>query len=131
MYSKKKLMTAVCIAATITVCATVAEPPGEFKNLKVLPKDISSKDLSKIMVDDFADGLGVSCGFCHAENKDTHKPDYASDEKPEKKIAREMMRMTNKINKRFFKINHPVIGNSSLAVTCSTCHNGAAFPEAK
>ncbi len=131
MYSKKKMITTVCIAAAIAVCATAADTAGEFKNLKVLPKKISSKDLSKIMVDDFADGLGVSCGFCHAENKDTHKPDYASDEKPEKNIAREMMRMTNKINKRFFKINHPAIGSSSLAITCSTCHRGAAFPEDK
>lgn len=128
MYAKKKWLTALGVAATIAVCATAAVPPREFKNLKVLPKDISSKDLSKIMVDDLADGLGVSCGFCHDENKDTHKPDYASDEKPEKRIAREMMKMTAKINKRFFKINHPVIGSSSLAVTCSTCHRGTAFP---
>jgi len=131
MYSKKKTLIAAGIAVTITVCATASAPPGEFKNLKVLPKNISSKELSKIMVDDFADGLGVSCGFCHAENKDTHKPDYASDEKPEKKIAREMMRMTGKINKRFFKIDHPQFGNATLAVTCSTCHNGAAFPGEK
>jgi photosynthetic reaction center cytochrome c subunit len=131
MHSNKKTVIAICIAAGIAVCATASAPPGEFKNLKVLPKNISSKELSKIMVDDFAEGLGVSCGFCHAENKETHKPDYASDENPEKKIAREMMRMTTKINKRFFKINHPVIGNSSLAITCSTCHRGAAFPEEK
>ncbi len=122
---------AASIAAVITICAAASVPAHEFKNLKVLPKNISSKDLSKIMVDDFSDGLGVACGFCHAENKDTHKPDYASDEKPEKSIAREMMRMTMKINKRFFKIGRPVIGSSSLAVTCSTCHRGAAFPEGK
>ena len=128
MYSRKIILAAVGITATITVCAIASAPPPEFKNLKLLPKNISSKELSKIMVDDFADGLGVSCGFCHAENKDTHKPDYASDEKPEKKIAREMMRMTGKINKRFFKIDHPAIGNATLAVTCSTCHKGSPFP---
>jgi hypothetical protein len=104
-------------------------PVPEFKNLKVLPKNISSKELSKIMVDEFQDDLGVSCNFCHAENKDSHRPDYASDEKPEKQIARYMMRMTIGINKKYFKLRHPMIGDSTLAITCATCHNGSPHPE--
>ena len=82
---------------------------GEFKNLVVLPKNISAGELSKIMIDEFEDGLGVSCNFCHTENKETHRPDYASDEKPEKKIARAMMRMTMGINKKYFNLRHPQI----------------------
>ena len=125
----------VITALSITVIAGIAAvepanpPDTEFKNLKILPKNIPSKDLSRIMVDEFQDDLGVSCNFCHAENKNTHKPDYASDEKPEKQIARVMMRMTMGLNKKYFKLKHPVIGDKALVVTCATCHNGKPHPE--
>jgi cytochrome c553 len=107
-----------------------APAPGrEFKNLKVLPGDISSKRLQQIMVDEFNDGLGVGCGFCHAEQKDSHRLDYASDAKPEKEIARAMMRMAIKINRKYFQDRHPMIGDSTLVITCTTCHRGQARPE--
>ncbi len=102
---------------------------AQYKNLRVLPKNISSKQLSKIMVDEFQDDLGVSCNFCHSENKNTHRPDYASDEKPEKEIARAMMRMTIGINKKYFKLRHPMIGDSTLAITCINCHHGIPHPD--
>jgi hypothetical protein len=121
----------VVISAAATSAPKPKEENSEFVNLKVLPKNISSKDLQKIMVDDFEDGLGVSCNFCHAANKSTGKFDFASDEKPEKEIARAMMRMTIGINKKYFKIKHPMIGNDALTTTCNTCHNGVAFPDGK
>ena len=111
-----------------SVAATAPKKNPAFKNLKVLPKDISQKQLSAIMVDQFQDELGVSCNFCHAENKDTHKPDYISDEKPEKQIARRMMQMTIGINKKFFNLKHPKIGDSTLVISCVTCHNGQPRP---
>jgi hypothetical protein len=125
----------VITGLSVTVFAAVAaikpeNPPGDkFKNLRVLPKNISSKDLSGIMVDEFQDDLGISCNFCHAENKDTHRPDYASDEKPEKEIARAMMQMTIGINKKYFKLRHPMIGDSTLIITCATCHHGNSHPD--
>jgi len=112
-----------------SVAATAPKKNPAFKNLKVLPKDISQKQLSAIMVDQFQDELGVSCNFCHAENKDTHKPDYISDEKPEKQIARLMMQMTNRINKQYFNTCHAMIGDSTSIVTCGTCHQGKPRPE--
>jgi len=51
------------LALAITVLAVNSSPAGtkrEFVNLKVLPKDISSKDLQHIMIDEFEDGLGRS-----------------------------------------------------------------------
>ena len=125
----------VISALSLTVIGSVAatgpaknsEPA--FKNLKVLPKNISQKQLSAIMVDQFQDELGVSCNFCHSENKETHKPDYASDEKPEKQISRLMMQMTNGINKKYFKIRHAMIGDSTSVVSCGTCHQGKPRPE--
>ncbi len=113
--------------------ATISRSADEqqYVNLKVLPKNISSHDLQKIMVDDFEDGLGVACNFCHSADKTTGVLDFASDAKPEKEIARSMMRMTIGINKKYFKIKHPMIGTDALTITCNTCHNGVAFPDGK
>jgi len=122
------LIAILSIPATIVAATTAKTPDEQYVNLKVLPKNISSRDLQKIMVDDFEDGLGVSCNFCHAADKTTGKFDFASDEKPEKDIARSMMRMTIGINKKYFKVKHPMIGTNALTITCNTCHNGVAFP---
>jgi hypothetical protein len=127
---KKYIVVAVLGVVVTAGVAATAQQQGEFKNLKVLPKNISSKTLSKIMVDDFEDGLGVSCGFCHVEQKDSHRLDYASDEKPEKQIARMMMQMTIGINKKYFKLKHYQIGDSVLAISCVTCHGGQPRPGA-
>ena len=132
MKINKKLSVIVCILTTVTlgVAATSSKPTVvHYTNLKVLPKDISSKDLQGIMVDDFQDGLGVTCSFCHANSKDGHGLDFASDAKPEKEISRAMMRMTIGINKKYFKLKHPLIGSEALTVTCTTCHKGEAFPD--
>lgn len=125
------VITGLSISVLVGIAAVRPGNPADdkFINLKVLPKNISSKELSKIMVDEFQDDLGVSCNFCHAENKDTHRPDYSSDEKPEKQIARYMMRMTIGINKKFFKLHRPMIGDSTLQITCGTCHHGQAHPD--
>jgi hypothetical protein len=116
------------LAAVLISSAAVGPSGGEYRNLKVLPRNISSKLLSRLMVDEFSDGLGVGCGFCHARGKDS-TIDYASDAKPEKEIARRMMRMTLGVNKRFFGMRHPGFVDGTLVVTCNTCHRGTARPE--
>ena len=137
LIAKKKLTVLMTLGACVLfgVAATSPKPRPKtredvhYVNLKVLPKNISSRDLQGLMTDDFEDGLGVECGFCHARAKDGHGLDFASDAKPEKKIARDMMRMTLAINKKFFKVRHPVLGGAMLTVTCATCHKGQAFPD--
>ncbi|MDB5151359.1 MAG: c-type cytochrome [Mucilaginibacter sp.] len=134
MKISKKFVVIISLAAmaTVGVAATspgTNKPEEQYVNLKVLPKDISSRDLQEIMADDFEDGLGVTCGFCHANATDGHGLDFASDAKPEKEIARAMMRMTIGLNKKYFKVKHPLIGSSGLTVTCTTCHKGEAFPD--
>ena len=121
------LALAVTVAA-VTATRTTAGTHREYENLKVLPKDISSKMLQHIMIDDFEDGLGVGCGFCHAEQKGSHRLDYVSDAKPEKQIARSMMRMTLKLNARYFQVHRPGLGDPGLVITCQTCHNGKPMP---
>lgn len=85
---KRLCVIVIAILTTILICSAAVAPPdktrGEYKNLKVLPRNISSKALSKMMVDEFSDALGVGCGFCHAQGKDSLSIDYASDAKPEK-----------------------------------------------
>ena len=115
--------------AGIPAVAPVKDVPGGYVNLKVLPRNISSRELQGIMTDDFEDGLGVSCGFCHAAAKGGRGLDFASDAKPEKAVARAMMRMTLRLNKRYFNVRRPLLGSPLLIVSCVTCHKGQAFPE--
>src|ERR1700712_629093 len=132
MHLNRKFIVIASMAVIVTsaVAFTAPAPPDNgYKNLKILPKDISHEKLGKIM-HEFNDALGVKCGFCHAASKDTamHHPDFASDDKPEKSIARSMMKMTVKINKKYFEAKHPFIGDSTLSVTCITCHHGSPHP---
>jgi ribosomal protein L24E len=132
MKLRKKLMIPgllACVVISSVAATTSSKKEVKYTNLKVLPKDIRSKDLQEIMADDFEDGLGVTCGFCHADAKDGHGLDFVSDDKPEKEIARAMMRMTLGLNKKYFKVKHPAIGSNALTVTCTTCHKGEAFPD--
>jgi hypothetical protein len=106
------------------------EDPPKNKNLKILPKNISHEDLDKVM-DGFKAALGVKCNFCHAPLGDStsRKLDFPSDAKPEKNIARSMMRMTAKINKKYFSFNKDSQGVTIPAVSCVTCHRGNPHPE--
>ncbi len=96
-------------------------------NLQVLPKDISSQDLMATM-HQFTGSLGVHCTFCHAENAQTHRPDFASDAKPEKSAARIMIQMTQNINAKYLA-QLPDHGEM-MKVGCGTCHRGQSTPTA-
>ena len=130
--NRKFIVMAAMAAVVTTAVAFTAPPPDDhvFKNLKILPKDISHEKLDKIM-HGFNNALGVKCNFCHARSQDTtvHHPDFASDEKPEKSIARSMMKMTLKINKKFFEAKHPAFGEPGMEISCVTCHHGQPHPE--
>ena len=131
----KKLSAVFACIAIIIIGVAATTPPDEtphWKNLKVLKKDISHEELGKIM-DNFKEALGVKCNFCHAPSKDStvHHPDFASDEKPEKNIARHMMKMAAKINKKYFSFNKNEQGEMQQTVTCITCHRGSPHPEEK
>ena len=134
MNHSKKITVAFIFIACMIFGIAATNPPGEekHKNLKILPKNISHEDLDKVM-DGFKAALGVRCDFCHAQAKDGdgHKLDFASDDKPEKNIAREMMRMTNKINKKFFGNAKNEQGERVAVISCVTCHHGNPHPEEK
>ncbi|MBK8520115.1 MAG: c-type cytochrome [Chitinophagaceae bacterium] len=125
---KKLIALAALFVFVFTGIAAIEEPAGEFKNLQVLPKNITPDSLDRIM-GGFNDGLGVNCTFCHTENKNTKLMEAEKDTKPEKEITRNMMRMTMDINKNYFQFNENVNAKEVQAVTCYTCHKGQPIPE--
>lgn len=133
---KLSILSILIIAIVVTMGATYTSNPstealgGHFKNLKVLPKDISKDDLDSIM-DGFTIALNVRCGFCHARKADTTKKglDFASDKKDEKNIAREMMRMVNTLNTTNFNYMHSNKPDTIHTIVCYTCHRGAKQPD--
>ena len=96
-------------------------------NLQVLPKDISTKDLLDTM-HGYEHALGVECSFCHAENPQTHRRDFASDANPHKNTARIMIRMLNEINSKYLATADPDAAPQEKQVTCGTCHRGNSHP---
>ena len=107
--------------------AAAAQEQEKFKNLKVLPKDISPEELRATM-GQFTRALGVRCGACHAPRKDGGQGlDFALDDKPEKKTARVMLQMVHDINDKYISTleDH---SNPPIQVQCITCHHGIAHP---
>lgn len=132
LFMRKQILVLTIFIAIVYVASTSftkSAQQGGFKNLKVLPKDISRDSLDHIM-DYYKAALGVKCGFCHAPDAATGKLNFASDEKPEKEAARYMMTMTTGINKEYFNFNKSAMPDTLHAVTCYTCHNGNPHPEA-
>jgi cytochrome c553 len=129
-YKKLAIVSALIVFMVVGMAATRPQDDKPKRNLKVLPKDISKDDLDKVM-DSWKAALGVKCGFCHAPSKDStsRRLDFASDDKPEKNIARHMFRMTAKINKKYFSFNKDDKGEAVPAISCITCHRGSPHPD--
>ena len=123
------------ILTTLAILATAATitPNKKYKNLKVLPQDISERQLDSMMKA-YSTALKVSCDFCHVPPKDftgiapkTDTLDYALDNSM-KEEARKMIRLTIHINKTYFyydSIRRPEYLN---VVSCNTCHRGNPSP---
>src|SRR5216683_3868234 len=103
------------------------DPLPRPKNLTVLSKEMSGDDVNKLM-HQYEQQLGVTCGFCHEENEQTRKLDYASDENSVKSTARMMIAMTNDLNTKYLA----QLGDRRYAdpLTCGNCHHGQAHPPA-
>jgi Photosynthetic reaction centre cytochrome C subunit. len=103
------------------------QPP---KNLKVLPKDLTTHQVREIM-ETWSDETGTECSTCHVRDATTPvldgkaHYDYANDSKQEKRTARVMYEMTEQINSQFIS----KVPNSGVPVTCGNCHRGHLSPE--
>jgi hypothetical protein len=119
-------------ASSNSISDTTQKPDDGFKNLKVLPKDITNDALDSVM-SNFSVSLGVHCNYCHARKADTTKKglDFASDAKEQKEIARNMYKMTAYLNENYFNWNHSKRPDTIHYVVCYTCHRGTHTPDAK
>ena len=130
---RKSVLVLLSLVTCITFLVSFMKPKESvYKNLKVLPKDISKGDMDSVMKH-FTQSLGVKCNFCHVRMNNEKKDwDFANDSLENKRTARYMVGMTKKINKKFFKddiknINMPQMNE----ITCYSCHNGREHPAKK
>src|SRR5688572_21717614 len=123
---KKIKVLAILAVVVIVGIAAVEQPKGttdRYKNLQVLPKNIAPDSLDRLM-DGYNRMLGVDCKYCHVSDKKVDTLMFDKDDKSEKEITRNMMRMTMDINKKYFQFNENVNADQVQAVTCYTCHKG-------
>jgi len=126
------------IASTAAALATASQALGAepaFTNLHVLSKDIEVVQLLAQM-QMFEAGLGKDCDYCHvvvgtvAPGGPGRLPtgfDFALDDKPTKRIARQMMVMSRTIN----AMTPAAVGKTAEntePVQCFNCHRGMATP---
>lgn len=118
-------------AVASIVLAVMAMPSGARAQEPVFVDAPGVKVLRGLTVPQFeaemqlmTQGLGVSCGFCHARGN------FAAETNPRKATARRMLEMTQTINRQFFPDYQPLDGESRLGkVTCFTCHQGTERPK--
>lgn len=131
-HAKKTTLLLLCVFSVAAIAATIRMPEG-FKNLQVLPKDISEKKLDSIMAS-YSKALNVDCDFCHSKAKETDSLsttapaiDYAADNSM-KENARKMIHLTMDINKNYFYFDSTVKPIYLNIVHCNTCHRGNPYP---
>ena len=127
--SMKSIFLAIAfVALTQPVLAQRWQWPDNPKNVQVLPKSATGRELQRTMFS-FTAGLGVRCTYCHVgeEGRDFSEYDFPSDVKPEKNKARIMIKMMSAVNNEYLAAMH-VDSSSALKVACITCHRGNATP---
>ncbi len=85
-----------------------------YKNIQVL-KGVPANQIVPMMEYMRSALGGVRCQYCH-----NAPPDFAGDDKPQKRTGRKMLQMVMDINKNTF--------GGSVTVTCFTCHRGSTDP---
>lgn len=100
--------------------------PAHFTNLQVLPKETPREELLGIMRG-WTEALGVRCTHCHAGPDNLDEMDFQTDAKLEKKVARQMVKMMQAINKDTIA-TLPVDMMERERVSCYTCHHGQVVP---
>jgi hypothetical protein len=122
------LIIGACPALSRNAAAQQAGAAGATRpNLRVL-QALPEAQLFPLM-NLLADSLGVRCDYCHVQATPdlTRTPSnlggwvWDSDDKLQKRTARDMMRMVVDLNTNRF--------NGGARITCYTCHRGVTKPE--
>src|SRR5512140_2509209 len=98
---------------------------ANFHNVQVLSSTLTHDELIGVMRG-FTKALGVHCDHCHMliPGGGERDFDFPSDAKPEKNVARTMLRMVQTINNEYVgKVNA-----HGQRVMCGTCHRGHSVP---
>jgi len=112
-------------AKTAHTQSTAGKPVEQVrKNIQVL-KGLPDSQLFLLM-NFVGDSLGVNCEHCHVKGEKNPQTGedtwlWERDDKKEKSVARDMMRMVLELNRTRF--------NREGVVTCYTCHRGSTRPE--
>ena len=113
------------------------QAPPPMTNLQVWPKDTPRAVVLQFM-NAFNESLGVQCNYCHVQEGPGGRNDFASDEKREKRVARQMILLRDSIN----VILPAVVGKPAgvgptsglggpgapVRVLCRSCHHGLPIP---
>jgi hypothetical protein len=95
------------------------EPAGTvFKNVQY-SKDMPAAQFLNMMDSSYGRSLGWQCTNCHVTT------DFSSDSKKDKRSARLMIEMTNRINKEDMP---KISAQNPHVVTCMLCHRGTNDP---
>ncbi|MFB3895187.1 MAG: c-type cytochrome [bacterium] len=106
----------VVILVSSFVFYAIAQQKAEMpKNVQVL-KGKTTPEVMQIMATSINPGLGFQCSSCHEVK------DFSSDAKPEKIVARKMLKMVSEVNQNYFA--DPKLKQ----VTCYMCHRGKEEP---
>ena len=121
---------ALLIVTLACLAGVAARAQAPMKNLQVWPKDTPPAQVLQTM-NAFNESLGVECTYCHVA-------DYASDEKREKRVARQMILLRDSINVMLGAIVDkpagagPTAGSGQpgapIRVLCRDCHHGLPIP---
>src|ERR1044072_4823059 len=119
------LMATTSSADSVGPAQTPDKPVEQVrKNIQVL-KGLPDSQLFLLM-NFVGDSLGVSCDYCHVKGEKNPQTGedtwiWEKDDKKEKLVGRQMMRMVLDLNQSQFK--------REAVVTCYTCHRGSTRPE--
>ena len=115
-----------------------AQGPAPMTNLQVWPKDAPRAQVIQTM-QAFNESLGVECTYCHVQDAGG-RMDWASDEKREKRVGRQMILLRDSINVMMAAIVEKPAGAGPTAgagapgapvrVLCRSCHRGLPVPRA-
>lgn len=112
----------IAAAVVATIAGRENEPAEKvFKNIQSL-KGMPAERFVRVMNLGYSRALGVACRHCHVTW------DYSSDEKREKRAAREMMAMNKMINEKLRSLENLEGKPEAHFVSCSTCHRGHTDP---
>ena len=131
---KRILVFSGLIGFILMGAATAGSDPGQdpkppWKNVKVLSKNLDEDDMERVM-HGFNAQLGVTCIYCHTPDTVNGRKmaNFHSDNVPAKIRAREMMKMTFRLNKKYFSTSLNSLMTVKPAIWCGTCHAGLTVP---